>query len=200
MRRAFQRARRRRYAARVRAERPEPPTNASAPRYPAENTAGVPGDAGERVWVAASVSPGRGAFQRSVVDEAARFGVRSARPGETDRDRAPLGPGEDGDCAREPNRGDKPGEAAPGEPIPTAFRASCRKDSMVFAFSVPGDEPPAVVGTAETFDRALGCRLGVTFSRSFTADDAVGSMKDARLPDEARETPDADIATTRARG
>jgi hypothetical protein len=71
---------------------------------------------------------------------------------------------------------------------------------MVFALSVPGDEPPAVVGTAETFDRALGCRLGVTFSRSFTADDAVGSMKDARLPDEARETPDADIATTRARG
>lgn len=146
------------------------------------------------------MSPGRGAFQRSVVDEAARFGVRSARPGETDRDRAPLGPGEDGDCARERNRGDTPGEAAPGEPIPTAFRASCRKDSMVFAFSVPGDEPPAVVGTAETFDRALGCRLGVTFSRSFTADDAVGSMKDARLPDEARESPDADIATTLARG
>ena len=179
---------------------PNPPTNASAPREPAENTAGVPGDAGERGRVAASVSPGRGAFQRSVVDEAARFGVRSARPGETDRDRAPLGPGEDGDCAREPNRGEKPGEPAPGEPSPTAFRASCRKDSMVFALSVRGDEPPAVVGTAETFDRALGCRLGVTFSRSFTADDAVGSMKDARLPDEARERPDADIATTRARG
>ena len=62
-----------------------------------------------------------------------------------------------------------------------------------------GDEPPPVVGTAETFDRALGCRLGVAFSRSFTADDAVGSMKDARLPDEARESPDADIASTLAR-
>jgi hypothetical protein len=71
---------------------------------------------------------------------------------------------------------------------------------MVFALSDRGDEPPPVVGTAEAFDRALGCRLGVAFSRSFTADDAVGSMKDARLPDEARESPDADIASTFARG
>ena len=71
---------------------------------------------------------------------------------------------------------------------------------MVFALSDRGDEPPPVVGTAETFDRALGCRLGVAFSRSFTADDAVGSAKDARLPDEARESPDADIASTLARG
>ena len=71
---------------------------------------------------------------------------------------------------------------------------------MVFALSDRGDEPPPVVGTAETFDRALGCRPGVAFSRSFTADDAVGSMKDARLPDEARESPDADIASTLARG
>lgn len=71
---------------------------------------------------------------------------------------------------------------------------------MVFALPAPGDEPPPVVGTAETFDRELGWRLGVAFSRSFTAEDAVGSMKDARLPDEARESPDADIATTLARG
>ena len=71
---------------------------------------------------------------------------------------------------------------------------------MVFALSVRGDEPSRFVGTAETFDRALGCRLGVAFSRSFSADDAVRSMKGARLPEEARESTDADIATTLARG
>ena len=105
---------------------PAKASKASAPRVPAENTAGVPGEPGALV-LRASVSPGRGAFHRSVVDDAARFAVRSARPGETDRDRsAPLGPGEDGDCARErePTRGEYPCEPAPGEPIPTAFRAS----------------------------------------------------------------------------
>ena len=105
-----------------------PENRPSAPRVPAENTAGVPGEPGA-LALRASVSPGRGAFQRSVVDDAARFAVRSGRPGETDRDRsAPLGPGEDGDCARErerePTRGEYPCEPAPGEPIPTAFRAS----------------------------------------------------------------------------
>jgi len=110
---------------RVRADAPEWAQNRpSAPRVPAENTAGVPGEPGA-LALRASVSPGRGAFQRSVVDDAARFAVRSGRPGETDRDRsAPLGPGEGGDCAREPIRGEYPGEPAPGELIPTAFRAS----------------------------------------------------------------------------
>ena len=87
-----------------------------APRVPAENTAGVPGEPGALV-LRASVSPGRGAFHRSVVDDAARFAVRSARPRRTETARRLSVPARTATARGSEAHGGVPCEPAPGGPI-----------------------------------------------------------------------------------
>ena len=131
-------------------------------------------------------SPGRGAFQINPdACETPRVGG-DVSPGDVRPDTLPpvlLA----GDTKFPPPMTGPPG----GDPLPTAFRASLRNASIarrvVSVCAASGDPPkaPTLVGTAETPDFADGClegdrggKLGVTaFSRSFTIEASVGSMK-----------------------